>query len=133
MNHKTKYPKAQLKQQARQKYIEENMLYMTQEELAKALNVDRSTIRRDLETWYNNKGFRQFIIAQFIENYGKAKTQEKPIKLLDRIITMFKYLPQEDIEEAIDRTYTWDLSKANQLKQQLTKENKEKIGEARTH
>ena len=114
----------QLQQEARIEYITQNMLYLTQEEIADNLGVSRKTICRDLNTWYDNKGFKDFIISQFLENYGKAKTQEKPIKLLDRIITMFKYLPPETATEAYtEMRLTWNLDKLKYLQQNGSSQN----------
>ena len=105
MSQKTQTPKTiQVKQEARIEYITKHMLFKTQEELAKDLKVSRKTIGRDLTSWYDTNGFKDFILAEFLENYGKAKLTEKPIKLLDRIITMFKHLPpqqQHELEEQI--------------------------------
>ena len=91
MNQKLNH--SETKQKARLQYISENGIYQTQTQMAQSLKVSRSTIQRDLEVWYDTNGFKQLIIAKFLENYGKAERTEKPIKLLDRIITMFKYLP----------------------------------------
>lgn len=124
---KQTYEKSEMKQEARLEYIAANGIFMTQEELAENLGVSRSTIKRDLQTWYDTNGFKQFIIGEFLENYGKAKRQEKPIKLLDRTITMFKYLPPETAQEAINEIkLSWNLDKLKYLNKDKTTPNKHK-------
>lgn len=91
MNQKLKH--SENKQEARLQFISENSLFMSQEEMAKDLKVSRSTIQRDLEAWYDTGRFKQLIVGKFLHHLGKAEREEKSIKILDRIIIMFKYLP----------------------------------------
>jgi hypothetical protein len=95
----------ELKYEARIKYIEANMLFMTQEEMAEHLKVSRMTISRDMVRWTNEGGLRRLLVAEFLYHYGKAKRETKnPLKLLDRIITiLIKSGLPKPLEEAIQR------------------------------
>jgi len=95
---------SQERHQARLQFIEQNILVMSQEDMAKILKVDRSTIKRDIKTWRDNGGMADFTYTEFFYQYGKARTQEKPIKLVDRLLQLIKTLPdtkQEQLEEQI--------------------------------
>ena len=76
-----------IRQKERLQYIEKNLLFQTQEEIAEALNVARKTIQRDIEHWKNKGGFKHFLIKEFFELYGQEKRQN-PSLALNRIMTL---------------------------------------------
>lgn len=76
-----------LRQTARLKTIEQNILYMSQEALAEECGVDRKTIQRDIEKWRRKGGFKRFLIKEFFELYGKERLQN-PSLALNRIMTL---------------------------------------------
>jgi len=76
-----------LRQSARLKHIAQNILFKTQEEIAKDCGVDRKTIQRDIEKWKQKGGFSRFLIKEFFELYGKER-HINPSKALDRIMWM---------------------------------------------
>lgn len=84
-------PKLRLRQ--RLKYIEKNIIFQTQQEIAQACGVNRSTIRRDIDKWRKRGGYRHFLIKEFFELYGKERATN-PSRALDRII----YLLTKDKE-----------------------------------
>ena len=119
-----------IKQEARLKYIESNLLLETQEEMAAKLDVSRSTIVRDLDKWKETGGFKRFLISQWIEKYQKVnRVETNNLKLLDRITNMIHRLPPETQQQLItDITLTTNLDKIKHLTtkeiQQLTQGKK---------
>ena len=89
---------SKIHQKARLDYIEENIIFLTQEELATELNVSRKTIQRDIDKWKQKGGYQRFLTKEFFELYGKEK-RENPSKALDRIL----YLMGKHEEEAPQR------------------------------
>jgi biotin operon repressor len=80
-----------MRQKLRQAYISKNILFESQEELAKACGVDRKTIQRDIQKWKQDGGFANFLNKEFFELYSKEKIT-KPSKALDRVMyLMSKY------------------------------------------
>jgi DNA-binding transcriptional MocR family regulator len=128
MNQKQQYKNPQLKQEARQQYIKDHMLLMTQEELAQELNVDRSTIRRDMGQLYETTDFRDMVISQYIEHFAKARLKETDYKICLLLTKLFKYLPQntaehtaKEIKLSLDDQYIKD--KALEIEQLKHHEN----------
>jgi len=74
-----------IRQTERLEYIEKNILFKTQEEIAKDLQVTKKTIYRDIAKWKSKGGFEQFLETEFFELYGIEK-RENPSRALDRII-----------------------------------------------
>jgi hypothetical protein len=68
-------------------YIEKNLIFKTQEEMATELNVARKTIQRDLTKWKASGGFDRFLQREFFELYGIEKRKDTS-RALDRIITL---------------------------------------------
>jgi transcriptional antiterminator len=90
---------AKLRQKERLAYIEANLIFKTQEEIAEDLQVSRKTIERDLDKWKRRGGMRRFLIKEFFELYGKEKL-ENTSKALDRIVTLLtKEMVREDEAE----------------------------------
>jgi phage regulator Rha-like protein len=87
-----------LRQTARLQTIEKNIIFLSQEELAKTCGVDRKTIQRDIEKWRKKGGFKRFLIKEFFELYGKEKI-ENPSLALNRIMTL---LLREENKPATD-------------------------------
>jgi DNA-binding Lrp family transcriptional regulator len=84
-----------LRQNERIAYIEANLIFQTQEEMAKELGISRKTINRDLERWRNRGGLKRFLLKEFFELYGKEKIRDTS-KALDRIVTL---LTREIVKE----------------------------------
>jgi biotin operon repressor len=85
-----------LRQNERIAYIEANLIFKTQEEMAHELGISRKTINRDLERWRNRGGLKRFLIKEFFELYGKEKITDTS-KALDRIVTLLtKEIVKED-------------------------------------
>lgn len=78
---------SKLRAKARMQIVEKNIIFMTQEELAKECGVDRRTIERDIEKWRKKGGFKRFLVKEFFELYGKEKLQN-PSLALNRIMTL---------------------------------------------
>jgi DNA-binding XRE family transcriptional regulator len=78
---------SKLRAKARMQKVEQNIIYMTQEELAKECGVDRRTIERDIEKWRRKGGFKRFLVKEFFELYGKEKLVN-PSLALNRIMTL---------------------------------------------
>ena len=82
-------PKLRLSE--RLEYIEKNILYQTQQEIADELHVTRKTIQRDIIKWKNSPRFTNFLNKEFFHLYALEK-QQNPSKALDRIMfLMTKY------------------------------------------
>jgi transcriptional antiterminator len=85
-----------LRFQERIAYIEANLIFQTQEEMATALNTSRKTIQRDLTNWKADGGFDRFLQREFFELYGIEKRKDTS-KALDRIVTlMIRRVPETD-------------------------------------
>ena len=76
-----------LRFQERIAYIEANIIFKTQEEMATELNISRKTICRDLTKWKLNGGFDRFLNREFFELYGIEKRKDTS-RALDRIVTL---------------------------------------------
>lgn len=86
-----------IRQKERLLYIEKNLLFQTQEELAEELHVSRKTVQRDIEKWKAKGGFKRFLIKEFFELYGQEKVRD-PSQALNRIMT---FLIREEAKEAL--------------------------------
>jgi DNA-binding XRE family transcriptional regulator len=90
---------SKLRQQLRLQTIEKNILFMTQEEIAKECGVDRRTIERDIEKWRTKGGFKRFLVKEFFELYSKEKLVN-PSLALNRIMTLL--LKEETKQDETD-------------------------------
>jgi transcriptional antiterminator len=82
-------------------YIEANLIFKTQEEMATELNISRKTICRDLTKWKANGGFDRFLHREFFELYGIEKRKDTS-RALDRIVTlMIRRIP--DLENKVEQ------------------------------
>jgi DNA-binding XRE family transcriptional regulator len=95
---------SKLRQQARLQTIEKNILFMTQEDLAKECGVDRRTIERDIEKWRKKGGFKRFLVKEFFELYGQEK-RVNPSLALNRIMSLL--LREENkVEEGTTKSFS---------------------------
>ena len=85
--------------------------------MAAKLKVHRRTIARDLQHWQQTGGLTRWGLKEFFHLYSKAKLTEKPLKLLDRVITLItKLTPADQREETIQEIkLTWNLDKLKYL------------------
>ena len=103
---------SKLRQTARLQTIEKNILFMTQEELAEACNVDRKTIQRDIDKWRSKGGFKKFLIKEFFELYSKEKLVN-PSLALNRVMAL---LLREEAKQAPDQIVNINInSQVNEL------------------
>ena len=87
---------SKLRYQERIAYIEKNLIFQSQEEMATELNVTRKTIQRDILKWKANGGFDRFLHSEFFELYGIEKRKDTS-RALDRIITlMIRRIPESE-------------------------------------
>lgn len=84
-----------IRQNQRIEYIEKNLIYQTQEEIAQELGVTKKTIYRDIAKWKAKGGLNQWLEKEFFELYGKEKLKD-PSAALNRIM----YLMGKQIQQA---------------------------------
>ena len=89
---------SKLRQKLRLQTIEQNILFMTQDEIAKECGVDRRTIERDIEKWRKRGGFKRFLVKEFFELYGQEK-RVNPSLALNRIMSL---LLREESKQEVD-------------------------------
>jgi DNA-binding Lrp family transcriptional regulator len=90
-----------LRYQERIAYIEKNIIFQTQDDIATELKVSRKTVVRDLAKWKANGGFDRFLQREFFELYGIEKRKDTS-RALDRIVTlMIRRIP--DLENKVEQ------------------------------
>jgi hypothetical protein len=98
-----------LRYQERIAYIENNIIFQSQEDMATELKVTRKTIQRDLLKWKANGGFDRFLHKEFFELYGIEKRKDTS-RALDRIVTlMIRRIPETEAKQEQPNRYVIEI------------------------